>query len=78
LAAKITVQRDCRWVVHGGRRPLLTADQASFTHAFVAEFNSEEDRNYYVLQDPAHLAFVGSIGAVVDMAQVVDFEPGVF
>lgn len=41
------------------------------------EFESEEDRKYYLEQDPAHLAFVQSIGAVVERIQVVDFTPGV-
>ncbi|EOO03409.1 putative stress responsive a b barrel domain protein [Phaeoacremonium minimum UCRPA7] len=48
------------------------------THAFVSEFDSEEDRRYYLEKDPAHLAFVKSISGVVSKAQVVDFSPGVF
>ncbi|RDW78071.1 stress responsive A barrel protein [Coleophoma crateriformis] len=47
------------------------------THAFVFEFENEEDRQYYLEKDPAHLAFVKSIGGVVSKAQVVDFVPGV-
>lgn len=42
------------------------------------EFENEEDRKYYLEKDPAHLAFVASVGAVVKKAQVVDFTPGVF
>lgn len=52
--------------------------QNGITHAFVSEFESEEDRQYYLREDPAHLAFVKSLGAVVDQVQVVDFLPGVF
>ena len=48
------------------------------THIFVVEFVNEEDRAYYLEKDPAHLAFVKSIGGVVKNAQVVDFNPGVF
>jgi hypothetical protein len=42
------------------------------------EFESAEDRDYYVRKDPAHLAFVKSIGDVIEKAQVLDFTPGVF
>lgn len=52
--------------------------QGGITHAFVSEFDSEEDRRYYLEKDPAHLAFVKSISGVVSKAQVVDFSPGVF
>ncbi|KAH7317313.1 stress responsive A/B barrel domain-containing protein [Rhexocercosporidium sp. MPI-PUGE-AT-0058] len=48
------------------------------TRAFVGEFENEEDRKYYLEKDPAHLAFVKSLGPVVKKAQVVDFMPGVF
>jgi Stress responsive A/B Barrel Domain len=48
------------------------------THAFAVEFASEEDRDYYVRHDPAHLAFVKSVEAVVEKAQVLDFTPGIF
>jgi hypothetical protein len=52
--------------------------QHGLTHAFVVEFATEEDRNYYVRLDPAHLAFVKSIGTLIEKAQVLDFTPGVF
>jgi hypothetical protein len=52
--------------------------QGGITHAFVVEFDDEEDRKYYLEKDPAHLAFVKSVGAVVKQVQVVDFAPGVF
>ncbi|KAK1144827.1 hypothetical protein N8T08_004840 [Aspergillus melleus] len=52
--------------------------QHGITHAFVAEFASVEDRDYYVHEDPAHLAFVKSVGEVLERAQVIDFAPGVF
>jgi hypothetical protein len=42
------------------------------------EFENEEDRKYYLEKDPAHLAFVESIGSVLKKAQVVDFTVGVF
>ncbi|KAL0936894.1 stress responsive a b barrel domain-containing protein [Colletotrichum truncatum] len=52
--------------------------QDGITHVFVVEFESAEDRDYYVREDPAHLAFVAAAGKTVSKARVVDFTPGVF
>jgi len=41
-------------------------------------FESEEDRDYYVAEDPVHLGFVKSLEGVVERAQVVDYVPGRF
>ncbi|KAI0127635.1 stress responsive A/B barrel domain protein [Xylariales sp. AK1849] len=49
-----------------------------FTHAFVSQFENEEDRKYYLESDPAHIEFVKSIGDILDKHQVIDFTPGVF
>lgn len=43
------------------------------THAFVVQFASAEDRDYYVQKDPVHQAFVKSLDGIVEKAQVVDF-----
>lgn len=40
------------------------------------EFENEEDRNFYVKQDEAHLAFVASLEGLVDGAQVLDYTAG--
>lgn len=56
----------------------LTNYQGAFTHGFVSEFDSQEDRKYYLEKDPAHLEFVASLKDVVQNVRVVDFEPGVF
>ncbi|KXX82643.1 hypothetical protein MMYC01_201085 [Madurella mycetomatis] len=48
------------------------------THGFVVEFDSVEDRDYYVQTDPTHQAFVNSIGDLVEKAIVVDFVDGVY
>jgi hypothetical protein len=48
------------------------------THGFVVEFASVEDRDYYVTEDPAHMAFVKSIEALVEKATVVDFNDGAY
>jgi hypothetical protein len=41
------------------------------------EFESAEDRDYYVQKDPAHLAFVKTLEGLLDKAHVVDFTDGV-
>ncbi|KAL5362636.1 hypothetical protein BJX96DRAFT_154282 [Aspergillus floccosus] len=52
--------------------------QNGITHAFVVEFASAADRDYYVKEDPTHQEFVRSLGGVIEKAQVIDFTPGVF
>ncbi|KAK0616612.1 hypothetical protein B0T14DRAFT_435696, partial [Immersiella caudata] len=46
------------------------------THGFVIEFDSVEDRDYYVTKDPTHLAFVKSIEDLVEKEIAVDFDDG--
>lgn len=48
------------------------------THAFVFEFESDEDRAYYLHEDPAHSEFVTSVINLLDKLQGVDFTPGEF
>ncbi|KAH6609676.1 stress responsive alpha-beta barrel domain-containing [Trichoderma cornu-damae] len=48
------------------------------THAFVMEFGSARDRDYYIDQDPAHRAFVAGALPVIDKIRVVDYQAGVF
>ncbi|KAL8642302.1 MAG: hypothetical protein Q9226_008524, partial [Calogaya cf. arnoldii] len=60
----------------GGRDNSPEGLQNGFTHAFVFEFNNEEDRNFYLKQDEAHLAFVATLEGLVDRAQVLDYTPG--
>ncbi|GES58794.1 stress responsive A/B barrel domain protein [Aspergillus terreus] len=52
--------------------------QNGITHAFVGEFASAADRDYYVKEDPAHQEFVKSLWGVLEKGQVIDFTPGVF
>ena len=56
----------------------LILNKNGFTHAFVVEFDNADDRDHYVKRDEAHLAFVASIGSLVDGAQVLDYEAGKF
>ncbi|PLB34914.1 Dabb family protein [Aspergillus candidus] len=52
--------------------------QGGITHAFVMEFATAEDREYYVSSDPTHQEFVKSLGGIIEKAQVVDFANGVY
>lgn len=48
------------------------------THGFVVEFASEADRDYYLFQDPSHLAFVKKNSPRFDDIRVVDYAKGVY
>lgn len=52
--------------------------KGGITHAFIMEFENAKDRDYYVHQDPAHLAFLKSLDGLVEKVQAVDFTDGVF
>ncbi|CZT16712.1 uncharacterized protein RCC_02547 [Ramularia collo-cygni] len=62
----------------GGKDTSPEGLQGGLTHAFISEFQSEEDRTYYLQRDPAHLAFVASLDGVVEQVRVMDFESGKF
>ncbi|MCJ1244046.1 hypothetical protein MMC30_001243 [Trapelia coarctata] len=62
----------------GGRDNSIEGLQGGISHGFVVHFANEEDREYYISKDPAHLAFVKSLEGIVERAQVVDYVPGVF
>lgn len=47
------------------------------THAFNMEFESAEDRDYYVNDDQVH-RFKKLAGHVLEKVQVIDFTSGVF
>jgi len=56
----------------------LTCSQEGLTHAFVVEFESVEDRDYYAKKDPRHAAFGAHVGKVAARVVVVDFTNYVF
>lgn len=56
----------------------LSTSQSGITHGFVVEFESAEDRDYYIFKDPTHIAFTKVAGEVLVNAIVVDFNPGSF
>lgn len=49
-----------------------------FQYAYVVEFASPEDRQYYIYEEPAHQDLVKYVTPDVEKAQTLDFEPGVF
>ncbi|GAO15633.1 uncharacterized protein UV8b_04814 [Ustilaginoidea virens] len=66
----------------GGKDVSIEGLQNGFTHAFVVEFASAADRDFYVNEDKAHHAFVDrwikSADGIAAKAMVVDFAPGSF
>ncbi|KAL2795703.1 hypothetical protein BJX65DRAFT_306095 [Aspergillus insuetus] len=52
--------------------------QSGITHAFVVEFASAQDRDYYVERDPAHREFVRSLDGLLEKSQVIDYSNGSF
>lgn len=62
----------------GGTDNSIENLQHGITHAFVVEFASVEDRDYYVQQDPVHAAFVKEVIPQLEKPQIIDFCPGVF
>ncbi|RYP78388.1 hypothetical protein DL771_000573 [Monosporascus sp. 5C6A] len=47
------------------------------THGYICEFDNEEDRAYYLEEDPAHKEWVQHVKPYIAGAQVIDFVPGV-
>ncbi|KAF2426328.1 hypothetical protein EJ08DRAFT_593837, partial [Tothia fuscella] len=48
------------------------------THAFIMEFESTGDRDYYVNTDPVHDEFKKLAGEILEKAIVMDYIDGVF
>lgn len=64
--------------VKGGKDNSNEGLQNGFTHGFVVEFASVEDRNYYTKTDPAHQDYVKSLGGLLEKVTVIDFTNGVY
>ncbi|KAI1760540.1 dabb-domain-containing protein [Hypoxylon sp. FL1150] len=73
-----TSQKNYVRFLGGGKDNSPEGLQNGLTHAFIAQFETEEDRKYYLEEDPAHKEFVASIKDIVEKVQVVDFTPDVF
>lgn len=52
--------------------------QNGIQYAFVAQFASIEDRDYYVKNDPVHQEFIKANGPLIEKAIVVDYTMGEF
>jgi len=52
--------------------------QGGFTHGFVVEFASREDRDHYIFEDTVHQAFVKKNSPRFDDVRVIDYEKGVY
>ncbi|KAE8351488.1 stress responsive A/B barrel domain-containing protein [Aspergillus coremiiformis] len=62
----------------GGIDNSIEGLQRDMTHAFVVQFATAADRDYYAKEDPIHQDFVKSLAGVIEKPQVIDFTPGVF
>ncbi|CAG8979116.1 hypothetical protein HYALB_00000249 [Hymenoscyphus albidus] len=60
----------------GGENNSNEGLSGGFTHGFICQFANKEDLEYYAKSDPAHLAFIKSVGSIAEKAQVIDFEDG--
>ncbi|KAJ5356662.1 Dimeric alpha-beta barrel [Penicillium concentricum] len=58
----------------GGKDNSPEGIQNGITHAFVMEFTSAADRDYYIQSDPIHLGFVKTLDGLIEKAQVIDFS----
>ncbi|KAH6695109.1 stress responsive A/B barrel domain-containing protein [Plectosphaerella plurivora] len=64
--------------IKGGKDNSPEGLQSGITHAFVVEFASEEDRDFYVKEDLVHRTFAQGLGSVLAKIIVTDFVAGVF
>lgn len=62
----------------GGIDNSIEGLQGGFTHGFVVEFASKEDRDYYASRDPSHTAFVKKNSPKFDDVRVIDYEKGIY
>ncbi|RMZ66047.1 stress responsive A B barrel domain-containing [Pyrenophora seminiperda CCB06] len=64
--------------ISGGKDISTENLQNGISHAFVMQFHSVEDRDYYVNHDPVHKAFKEAAGTIMEKVIVVDYQNGVF
>ncbi|KAI2631247.1 stress responsive A/B barrel domain-containing protein [Xylaria nigripes] len=63
-------------IVGVGKENSIEGLQNGVSHVMIAEFQSEEDREYYVHSDPFHHSVIKALGPKLSKIQVVDFTPG--
>ncbi|KAI1385368.1 dabb-domain-containing protein [Hypoxylon trugodes] len=73
-----TTQKPYVKVIGGGKDNSPGGRQNGMTHAFITQFDNEEDRKYYAEKDPAHFEYIASVKDLLEKIQVVDFTPDVF
>ncbi|KAF2468652.1 stress responsive A/B barrel domain protein [Lindgomyces ingoldianus] len=73
-----TTQKPYIMSASGGTDNSSEGIQNGITHAFIVEFKTAEDRDYYVYKDPTHAEFKELAGQFLEKAQVIDFTDGVF
>lgn len=61
-----------------GKKLTQVLIQGGLTHAFVVEFETAAERDYYVNLDPVHQSFKKDIEPFVEKVTVVDFTNGAF
>ena len=71
LPGQITTIKDFEWGVNNSPEKM----NQGLTHCFFLTFNSEKDRNDYLVH-PAHKAFVDVLSPFFDKATVVDYWAG--
>lgn len=64
--------------VSGGRNNSPEGAAKGYEHSFIATFASEEDRDFYVNDDPVHEAFKQTLAERLKEVFVFDFTPGEF
>ncbi|KAF2256383.1 hypothetical protein BU26DRAFT_414758 [Trematosphaeria pertusa] len=64
--------------ITGGKDNSIEDLQDGISHAFIVQFYTNEDRTYYVDEDPVHQAFKDAVSPYLEKTQVVDFQEGVF
>lgn len=63
---------------HVEKEGCIDGYQAVYTHGFVVEFETDQDRRFYLERDEAHKAFVSGVKERIERIGVLDFEGGVF
>ncbi|KAI1804319.1 stress responsive A/B barrel domain protein [Daldinia bambusicola] len=73
-----TSQRPYIKALTGGKDNSIEGAQDGITYAFVVEFESIEDRNYYVNKDQYHAKFKSDMVPYLEKLIIVDYSEGVF
>ncbi|KAF7367890.1 Stress responsive A/B barrel domain-containing protein [Mycena sanguinolenta] len=62
----------------GGKDASIEGNQDGMQYAFVIEFKSTADRDYFAKTDPVHLECVENVTALLEKVIVVDYDAGKF